>query len=101
MRPIDRRRFFQDTAAVAAVIAANPRHAARAADDNDADAKPTSPNEILQVAVIGVRGRGMDHIEGFGHLKKDVRITTICDIDENATKHAKSAIEKLYGGKSP
>jgi predicted dehydrogenase len=105
MRAPHRRRFLHDTAALAASLAAIPAGTSRAGDDRRADSpaddKPGSPNEVLRVAVVGVRGRGMDHIAGFGHLKKDVRITTICDIDENVTGHARDAIAGLYDGATP
>jgi predicted dehydrogenase len=101
MRPMDRRRFLHDSAALAALMAADTRFPSRAEareDDSAATVKPGSPNEVLRVAVVGVHGRGMDHVEGFGHLKKDVRITTICDIDANVIGPAKKELEHLYGG---
>jgi predicted dehydrogenase len=102
MRQLHRRRFLHDTAAIAAAFAALPAGSARAGDDersapaSPADTKPSGPNEALRVAVVGVRGRGMDHIEGFGQLK-DVRITAICDIDQNVIGSAKRHIEERYG----
>ena len=102
MRAPHRRQFLHDTAALAASLAAIPAGTSRAGDDRPADSpadtKPGSPNEVLRVAVVGVRGRGMDHIAGFGHLKKDVRITTICDVDANVIGPAKKELEHLYGG---
>ena len=99
MRPVDRRRFLHDSAALAAAIAALPLGTSRARNvENDApaDTKPAGPNDVLRVAVVGVHGRGMDHIEGFSHLN-DVRITAICDIDENVIGSAKRHIEERYG----
>jgi predicted dehydrogenase len=96
MRSPDRRQFLHDTAALAASLAVIPNIATRADDDKETDVKPVGPNDTLRLAVCGVRGRGMEHIEGFGHLK-DVRITTICDIDLNVTGPAKKAIAKRYG----
>ncbi len=98
MRTPSRRHFLQDTAALAAGFAALPR-AARAdepGNDKDTDAKPGSPNEVLRVAVIGVHGRGKEHIQGWGNLKKDARITTICDADLNVTNGPKKTVERLY-----
>jgi predicted dehydrogenase len=97
MRSPNRRHFLQDTAALAASLAAIPAMTSRG-DENprDDDAKPTGPNETLRIAVCGVRGRGMDHIRGWSALK-DVRITTVCDIDLNVTEHATRAIAKYYG----
>jgi predicted dehydrogenase len=101
MRPIPRRRFLHDTATLAATLAALPPSRASAGDDKDAparagDVKAAGPNDVLRVAVVGVHGRGMDHIDGFSRLK-DVRITAICDIDQNTIGSAKHAIQEHYG----
>ena len=78
MRSIPRRRFLHDTATLAATLAALPAGGLRAADDKDApartgDNRPSGPNDVLRVAVVGVHGRGMDHLDGFSRLN-DVRI---------------------------
>ena len=99
MRPPTRRDFLQDSAALAAAFAAIPRTAARADEpghDNDAGSRPGSPNDVLRVAVVGVNGRGKEHIQGWGRLKKDVRITTICDCDLNVIERPKKTVERLY-----
>jgi predicted dehydrogenase len=90
----NRRHFLHDTAALAATIAALP--AARvmaAAEDAPAPAKP-SANETIRVAVVGVKGRGMSHVEGFSQLP-NVKVTAICDIDENVIGPAKQYLEKV------
>jgi predicted dehydrogenase len=98
MRPLDRRHFFQDTAALAAGFAAIPAATgpARAGDEGEGDRKPAGPNDTIRVAVCGVKGRGRDHVAGWSELK-DVRITTICDIDLNVTEVSRKAIERHYG----
>jgi predicted dehydrogenase len=99
MRPPSRRDFLHDSAALAAAFAAIPRTAASAdepGNDKDAGSKPGSPNEVLRVAVVGVNGRGKEHIQGWGKLKKDARITTICDADLNVIKGPKKTVEGLY-----
>jgi predicted dehydrogenase len=94
MRSLARRHFLQDTAALAASLAAIPARGAEA--DGEADAKPAGPNDTLRIAVCGVKSRGMEHVAGWSKLK-DTRITTICDIDLNMTGRATKAIEKRYG----
>src|SRR5581483_3508304 len=97
MRTPNRRHFLQDTAALAARLAAIPAMAARGDDNPREDgAKPVGPNDALRVAVCGVHGRGMDHVRGWSS-QKDVRITAICDVDLNTTEHAKRAVAKKYG----
>jgi predicted dehydrogenase len=39
-------------------------------------------NDKVRVAVIGIHGRGKDHIGGWNGLK-NVEIATLCDVDEN------------------
>jgi predicted dehydrogenase len=99
MRPLDRRHFLHDTAALAASLAGIPSVSAgarEATDGEDADRKPASPNDTLRIAVCGVKGRGMDHIAGWSR-QNDVRITTICDVDLNVTGRATKAIARKYG----
>ncbi len=94
MRTSHRRQFLHDSAALTAALAALPAAGARAEDlpRENADAKPAGPNEVLRVGVVGVHGRGMEHIRGFGHLKDQARITTICDADLNVTGKAVKAV---------
>ena len=101
MRLPDRRRFLHDTAALAAALVAIPANSAHAGGETNpeptaTDSKAASANDVLRVGVVGVHGRGMDHIEGFSRLK-DVRVTAICDIDQNVIGSAKHEIEQLYG----
>jgi predicted dehydrogenase len=103
MRPVDRRDFLRSSAAMAAGLTTFGATSARAGDgdadsekDKDRDAKKAGPNDVLRLAVIGVRGRGMEHLAGFGRLG-DVRITTICDADRNVIGRAMSTVEKKYG----
>ncbi len=97
MRSPNRRDFLQDTAALTASLATIPAAARGVENDKEAETKPAGPNEVLRVAVCGVRGRGMEHIQGWGNLKKDARITTICDIDLNVTDKAKKAVARRWG----
>jgi predicted dehydrogenase len=97
MRSIDRRHFLQDTASIAASIAAVSGVTARAGEkDKEADAKPVGPNDTIRVAVCGVRGRGKEHVRGFC-AQPETRVTTICDVDLNVTGQAKKAVEAKYG----
>ncbi len=55
-------------------------------------------NERIRVAVLGVNGRGQDHISGYmNHSKDNVEVAVLCDPDlEVAGKRAKS-FESKYG----
>ena len=75
----NRRRFLEDSMfASVAALAATSVAAPLIADD---EVQSKSPNETLNVAVIGVRGRGGSHIEGFVP-RSDTVITHLCDPDE-------------------
>ncbi|MBN1417888.1 MAG: Gfo/Idh/MocA family oxidoreductase, partial [Planctomycetes bacterium] len=43
-----------------------------------------APSETLRIGIVGVRGRGGDHLRGFIGLP-GVQIAAICDVDEGAT----------------
>jgi predicted dehydrogenase len=77
MRFLNRRQFLQDSAALAAAMAAGgslPMPAAAPEGKRDV-------NDQLRVAVVGVRSRGKDHVKGFAG-KHNCVVTTICDCDE-------------------
>jgi predicted dehydrogenase len=94
---MDRRQFLHDTAAVAAGIAAVQAASgtARAGEDNN-DGKKAGPNDTVRMAVLGVNGRGKDHVAGLTRLP-DVRITTICDVDRNVTGPMMKRVAAKYG----
>lgn len=53
-------------------------------------------NDALQMAVIGIRGRGGSHIENFGKMK-NVRLKYLVDIDENLFKERLDEVEQFAG----
>ena len=55
-----------------------------------------SPNGTIRVAVVGVNGRGTDHLSGFTPLK-GVEVAAICDIDENVLNKRLGEYEKKNG----
>jgi len=88
MSKIDRRGFLKKSAAAGALALG----ASGAKQKNDRlDLAVTTPrrgaNEELRVAVVGFHGMGGGHI-GAHTRDKQVRVVTLCDIDEN-----------LFGGK--
>jgi predicted dehydrogenase len=56
-------------------------------------------NERLNVAVVGVRSRGTAHINSFCALKdsKNVRITTLCDADEQFFNERARKVTETFG----
>jgi predicted dehydrogenase len=80
MARFTRRELLEDAlfaSTAAAVAAAGTRGVGAVAEQ---PAKVFGPNDTIRVAVIGVRGRGKDHISGF--LKTPgVQVAAICDAD--------------------
>ncbi len=56
-------------------------------------------SDTVRVGVVGIGGRGKDHINGLGRLP-NVEVAALCDIDQNHLEEAHKIIEK-NGGKRP
>jgi len=76
---IDRRDFLKTGAAVAAAFQAK---------------NVLGANDRVRIAVIGLRGRGFDHIKTI-HGIPGVEIAAICDVDESVIAQRLGDIEKL------
>jgi predicted dehydrogenase len=92
MREFSRREFLLSAAAAAAASSA-PTLASAAGPS-----RPVGANEILRVAVVGVKGRGLAHVSGFAKMK-DVQVAAIVDIDENVIDPAMKTAERGSGKK--
>jgi predicted dehydrogenase len=51
-------------------------------------------NDRVRVAVCGVHGRGMDHVNGFRGVK-NTAVVAICDVDDNVLGQRLREIEKM------
>ena len=60
--------------------------------------KLKSPNDTIYVAVIGLRNRGKDHYRALVQIP-NVKIATLCDIDQRLFPEAVAEVEKLTGYK--
>lgn len=90
-----RREFLEDSMfAAAAAVVASSSSAVFAQEE-----KPTSPNESLNVCVVGAGGRGGSHIGawGPGANNKGTKITHICDVDSKRAGSNAEAIGKKQG----
>ncbi len=54
-------------------------------------------NEKVRVAVLGVNGRGTDHIAGYQRLTDFAEVTTLCDPDLVVANKRADEFEKKYG----
>lgn len=86
MPTTDRRSFVKKTAlgALAAAPAVRPLWGR------------SSPNDTINVAVVGIRGRGRAHYREFAKIP-NVRITYLCDVDERLFPVRVPEVEKLTG----
>lgn len=76
VRPLDRsRRRFLHGLALGGAAAALPRTLTASRGRRVASAAAA-----VRIGVIGLNGRGRDHVRGFGRLP-DVRVTALCDCD--------------------
>jgi predicted dehydrogenase len=57
-----------------------------------------SPNDQVNLAVVGFRGRGRDHYRAFARIP-GVRVAYLCDIDERLFPGAAAEVESLAGNK--
>ncbi|WP_170864251.1 Gfo/Idh/MocA family oxidoreductase [Fodinibius roseus] len=96
---MNRRTFLKKGTAAAGGMIAAPAFIRNLVSD--------SPNERINVAVVGIsgerprvrgipRGRGMRHILGYAQCP-NVRVTAVCDVDERLFPAAVKETEKLYG----
>ena len=72
-----RRDFLEQSmlSAAAAAVAGSPTFVAAE------ETQSKSPNERLQVACVGVRGRGQSHLSAFSR-RKDTEVVAVVDPDE-------------------
>src|SRR5262245_53769484 len=95
MRFLNRRDFLSESALLASA-AALLGHDPLSAEEPKTVEKRAAPNEKLRVAVVGVRGRGMSHVDGFAG-KNNCVVTTICDADKGVISKAMEAVTKKQG----
>ena len=55
-----------------------------------------NPNELFTIAMMGFRGRGRRLLYGFAEMP-EVRVKTICDVDQRLFNDALSAVESRQG----
>ena len=94
MSVFTRREFLDRAAILAAVAAAGPALAAPRAEKS----KAKGANDKLRVAVVGVRSRGINHLNGYLG-KNNVEVAAVCDADEGVIGKAMELVEKKQGAK--
>src|ERR1035441_1971752 len=54
-------------------------------------------NDKINVAIIGLGGRGSGHLNTYSRLP-DARVAGLCDIDQAAREKAQATLQKIAGG---
>jgi predicted dehydrogenase len=88
MKTLGRRDFLKGAAAGAGALLLPVHVAARTAEPARIGA-----NDILRIAVCGVKGRGLAHTQAWAGMK-DVQIAAVVDIDESVIHNAMDTTEK-------
>ncbi len=99
MGPFNRREFLQQSAVISAALAALEGGSLVAEEPKPTAARSVGANDKLRVAVVGVHGRGMAHVNGFNNIE-GCEIVTICDCDEAVIGSAMKSVERK-NGKAP
>ena len=95
MPSLTRRSFLEHTLTVSAagLLAVEK---ARASDDVG-KAQSTSPNDRIGVAVLGLHGRGIDHLRGYG-AEAGAEVVALCDVDPSTFDRAQQTLQ--HGGRT-
>lgn len=88
MRAMTRRNFVKSSGATAGLLAARPLIQSGLAN--------ASPNDTINVAVMGIRSRGSDHAAALAKLP-NVHVAVLCDIDERLFPKTVDMVEKISG----
>jgi predicted dehydrogenase len=94
MSSITRRSFLEHTLAVSAAGLAASQLATAQEVPNKPDAQSTgrtSANDKIGVAVIGLHGRGLDHLRGYGG-EAGAEVVAICDVDPSTFDKAQQTL---------
>ena len=91
MENLDRRTFVKKTGVVTAGASLGSPLLGHAIGQK-------SPNNTVHVAVIGIRSRGKDHYRALAKIP-NVKIATLCDIDQRLLPEAVAEVEQLTGYK--
>src|SRR5438034_11806091 len=57
-------------------------------------------NDRINVGIVGLGGRGTDHIDYYSKLPGECRIAAICDVNQGARERAQAHIQNLGGAQA-
>jgi predicted dehydrogenase len=96
MRSISRRDFLHESVLWSAAVAALRGAPVMGQQAQQAEPPVRDANGQLRVAVIGLRGRGRDHLTGFAG-RNGCLVTTVCDCDTAFADNSIRIVQKAQG----
>jgi predicted dehydrogenase len=54
-------------------------------------------NDRINVGIVGLGGRGADHVASYASLDAEARIAALCDVNQSARERAVAVVRKLKG----
>jgi predicted dehydrogenase len=54
-------------------------------------------NDRINLGIVGIGGRGVDHIQFYSKLPEDSRIAALCDVNQAARERGVALVKKLAG----
>jgi predicted dehydrogenase len=96
LKRMTRREFLNQTTRTAAGIVAGAALASCAVPQGAVKSRVIGANDRINMALIGIHGRGQELMEGFAKIE-NVCIKTLCDIDENLFAERAKKLEEIQG----
>lgn len=95
MKKLDRRAFLKHSMLATAATSLLPTWGC-ATRSAPATLRVPGANGDIRVAVVGLNGRGRDHLSGFAKLK-GVRVVAVCDADQAVLERAAAKLQESGG----
>jgi hypothetical protein len=94
MKNLNRRRFLKSSVLAAAALSRASTYAGeKAVSPAATQLKPVGANGDIRYAVIGLNGRGRNHLDEMAPIK-GARLVAICDVDSTILKREQDRLEK-------
>lgn len=91
---MNRRQFLKNSTLAAASLSIAPSVAR--AQPAATNIRIVRSNDDIRVAVVGLNGRGKNHLDGYSKLE-GVRVVAICDVDSAVLDRIRDLAQKEYG----
>ena len=93
---MSRRKFLSESSKVAAGVAAASALSSCAREQVLPLGRVIGANDRINLAVVGIRGRGGGLAEDFSKIE-NVQVKTVCDVDENVAAERANTLGQKYG----